>query len=139
MPVLLNFAPRPSLTPKKNTYKKTGKPAASRDGHVFFFDKKFLREMARKNNLEITQEYSGGIKRGLRALGLWPRKKGWEAVHEPKHGQGRGNAGNKLPDSLGKFEKPDAYYKYSLYRDLYSRLPGLLPLASDYIVYFKKN
>jgi SAM-dependent methyltransferase len=119
-------------------YKEKCRRAASRDGHVVFFSKKSLHELARINNLKITQEYSGGIKRALRALGFWPRKKGWEAVHEPKTGHDTG-AGQKLPDSMGKFEKPDAYYKYSLYRDLYSRLPGLLPLASDYIVYLKKS
>jgi SAM-dependent methyltransferase len=119
-------------------YKETGKPAASRDGHVFFFSKKSLYEIARINNLKITQEYSGGIKRALRALGFWPRKKGWEAVHEPKTRHDT-DAGQKLPESMGKFEKPDGYYKYSLYRDIYSRLPGLLPLASDYIAYFKKS
>jgi SAM-dependent methyltransferase len=122
----------------KTYYKKSGKRAASRDGHVFFFSKKSLHELARANNLKITQEYSGGIKRGLRALGFWPRKKGWEAVHEIKTVNYSADQVQKPPDIISSFEKPALYYKYTLYRDLYKRLPGLLSLASDFIVYLRK-
>lgn len=120
-------------------YKMTGKPGASRDGHVFFFSGKSLHELARINNLKITQKYSGGIKRALRALGIWPRKRGWEAVHEPKTGYAGAGTGQQLPDRMPEFATPDTYYKYTLYRDLYSRLPGLQDLASDYIIYYKKG
>lgn len=120
----------------KEYFRKKQKPGASRDGHVFFFSKISLQELARANELKITEAYSGGIKRALRARGLWPRKKGWEAVHEAKT-QPAGQ-GQTLPDKVEELKKPELYYKYLLYRDLYKRLPGLLSFASDYIIYFQK-
>lgn len=62
-------------------YEKTGKLAASKDGHMFFFSKKSIYGLARANGLKITQKYSTGIKYSLRQLGLWPKKRGWEAAY----------------------------------------------------------
>jgi SAM-dependent methyltransferase len=112
------------------------RPAGSRDGHITFFSAKSLKMLAEKNSLKISGAYFTGIKRALRAMGLWPRKKGWHAVHEPR--QRAGMQAPKLPEKMGPFEVPDRYYKYSLYRDLYSRLPGLSRFGSDFILYYRK-
>lgn len=47
--------------------------------------------------------------------------------------------GRENPDEIIEFAKPAVYYKYALYKDLYTRLPGLIGFASDYIVYFQKK
>lgn len=120
-------------------FRLNSRPAASRDGHVFFFNKKTLMFLAEKNGLKIAQKYSTGIKHGLMTAGYLPRKKGWEKAYERDVAAAapKGPEPDYMQENMRR--RPNGYYKFALYRDMLKRWPGLIDLACDFIIYYVKK
>lgn len=116
-------------------YRRTGKAGASKDGHLYFFGPRALEAVARASGLRIEQAGSSGLKRTLRTMGFWPRRRGWEGAYSGI----RPAASRSIEDSIqAGHPRPDLYYWFR--NEVLGRLrwPGLAPWAYDFNIQLRK-
>ena len=112
-------------------YRQEKRPGRSKDGHLFFFHRQALVGLLGQCGFALREGCSFGIRRGLRALGLYPRWRRWQDAYEPY-----------TPDISGMVEhpvrlaparrRPDWYYRYRYRQARLKCLPGLRDFALDY-------
>jgi 2-polyprenyl-3-methyl-5-hydroxy-6-metoxy-1,4-benzoquinol methylase len=53
-------------------------------GHIFFFSEQGLRRLAHQAGFDIIEGETYAFKQGLRSLGLFPKRPGWQSMFEPR-------------------------------------------------------
>lgn len=60
------------------------KPPGHASGHIYFFSPASLEFLIELTGFKLVKSESYAFKQGLRSLGLWPKRKGWTVLHEPR-------------------------------------------------------
>ncbi len=107
---------------------REGLPPRSKDGHLFFFSRDALRVLFRACGFAVVETHTYGIRRGLRALGLYPRKPGWKNPYRPQ-APSPATPEIRLPAAPGRLPGYDAY-RFRQAR--LKRLPGLRAFGLDF-------
>ena len=105
-----------------------GPSPRSKDGHLFFFSRDALRVLFRACGFAVVETHTYGIRRGLRALGLYPRKPGWKNPYRPQ-APSPATPEIRLPAAPGRLPGYDAY-RFRQAR--LKRLPGLRAFGLDF-------
>jgi SAM-dependent methyltransferase len=111
-----------------NYYKDAGKAPCCKDGHLFFFSQESLRYLFQSSNFKVVNAHTYGIRRGLRALGRYPRKRGWKKLYHPKSLSTR-QPEIRIPPRPKRLPFYDAYRFWQLRMKM---LPGLRTFGLDY-------
>jgi len=103
-------------------WQANSKPPGHASGHIYFFSPASLRVLFVKTGFEILSSQTYAFKQGLRSLGLFPKRRGWAAMHQPRSVL---EARNKDEIRVSSEKHSQLYYqvKYGL-RDLMA-VPGL--------------
>ena len=112
-------------------YNGGGLPARSASGHIFFMPKRALETLFERTGFGVQSRRTGSLKRGLRAVGLYPKKRGWKSVYELKSPE-TGSGGKPL-ESPSRKKYPDLYYRLRFLGDEANGLPGSLGFGLDFI------
>ena len=112
-------------------HRRFGKRAASLAGHLYFFTPRSLDLLAEKSGLRIEKVYGAGLKRTLKTLGYWPRRRGWEAPY-----QGGSPSGKKVEEAVVEGKAyPKLYYWFKHGSEQLLSFPGFVPWAYDFNLY----
>ncbi len=104
-------------------YREQGKPALSKDGHLYFFPKQALLRIFEETGFRIVNSGTISLRRGLTNLGLFPRKRRWNSPYIWKD---RKNEFSKDEINLPPEKKrPFIYYRYRYLRQYARMLPGM--------------
>jgi SAM-dependent methyltransferase len=116
-----------------NFYRSRQRPALSPSGHLFFFPRQTLLRMFDEAGFTVEKALTYGVRRGLRSLGLYPRRGGWEDRHVARD---RVAASPSSTDIVlpPKKERPDLYYKYRFLQLRLKMLPGMREFGLDYLL-----
>ena len=117
-------------------YLRENRPGRSKDGHLFFFHRTALLEMLDRAGFRLRRSYSFGIRRGLRALGLYPSRRRMQdlyAPYSPEAPDPRNPAIRLAPAR----NRPDWYYDYRWWQARLKSLPGLRGFALDFRLYLQ--
>ncbi len=118
----------------KDYHLRLGARATSMDGHLYFFSPPSLTLLAQKAGLRIEKFYSCGLKRALRVLGYWPRKRDWERAY-----QGRESGESSVEKAVTEGRSyPKLYYLWKHGEENLLRFPGYLPCTYDFNLYLTK-
>jgi SAM-dependent methyltransferase len=116
-------------------FREEREPACSKDGHIYFFADTALRGMFRRTGFRVDRCATYGFKRGMRNMGVLPRKKGWKALYRPKE-----NIGDKedmgIADTVSTGNgrrRSDLYYRYRHATGKLKMIPGLHELGLDFM------
>jgi len=112
-------------------YRIEKRPARSINGHIFFFPRRTMISLIEKSKFFIEKKRTGSIKRGLRNIGILPRKKNWKSNHECKESQLAEMRSGITIESDKKY--PDFYYRYRYIRSSMNNIPGLYDFGLDYL------
>ncbi len=115
------------------------KPARSKQGHIFFFLDVTLLRIFRKLGLEVISQKTYSIKRGLRSIGVLPRKSDWKRDYYPRT-EPEGiteEAEVILPNDKKKHS--DLYYRLRFAQGNLQQIPGLHTFGLDYVFLLKKK
>ncbi len=113
---------------------RMGERAASMDGHLYFFSPLSLSFLAQNAALRIEKFYSCGLKRAMRVLGLWPRKRGWERVYQ---GREPGESSVERAVEVGR-SYPRLYYLFKHGKEQLLRFPFYFHWTYDFNLYLMK-
>jgi SAM-dependent methyltransferase len=113
-------------------YRIEKRPARSIKGHIFFFPRSTMLSLIEKSGFLIERKRTGSIKRGLRNLGILPRKKNWKSNYECKESQREAMEAGITIESAKKY--PDFYYRYRYIRSSMNDIPGLHDFGLDYLL-----
>lgn len=109
-------------------FKSEGSPARSKDGHLFFFSQGSLKKLFQDTGFEIISSRTYGIRRGLRALGWYPRRPSWKRHYRPSTGA-QIQSVIQLPD---RKKRLPGYYAYRFRQARLKMLPGLWRIGLDF-------
>lgn len=113
-------------------------PARSKQGHIFFFQKKTLLYLFEKFGFTVIKAETYSIKRGLRSIGILPRKTDWKKDYFPR----------TEPESLhlhsevtipNKKKHSDFYYRFRFVQGNLQHVPGLHNVGLDFLFLLKKR
>jgi hypothetical protein len=110
------------------------RPPGHASGHIYFFSPASLEFLMERSEFKIIHSESYAFKQGLRSLGLWPKRQGGMALHEPRSRPEVMNNESIVvePDRRGEF-----YYKLKYgSRDLF-RLKGMHRIAHAFRLVMK--
>lgn len=111
-------------------------PARSKDGHIFFFSDRTLAEILKETGFEIKKKKFYSIKRGLRNIGLLPKKKDWKTGYFPlKSEEIESCPGIINPDEKRKHS--DFYYYCHFLLGNLKMLPGFHKSGLDFLLILK--
>jgi SAM-dependent methyltransferase len=116
-------------------YQSEKQPARSKDGHLFFFSQKALQYLFQTAGFEIISTRSYGIRRGLRALGYYPRKMGWKKHYRP-HLETPAQTTIELPPLKKRLP---GYYSYRFWQARLKMLPGLWSTGLDFEIILRAS
>ncbi len=119
----------------KDYYRRIGDLAASMDGHLYFYSPKSLSLLAQNSGLQIDRFYSTGLKRAMRVLGFWPRKKGWEKAYQ---GREPGQSTVEKAVETGR-AYPKAYFLWKHGMEQLWRFPFYARWTYDFNLYLTKK
>ncbi len=119
----------------RDYFQRIGQRAASMDGHLYFFSPRSLSLLAEKSGFQIDQFFSCGLKRAMRVLGHWPRKKGWEKAYQ---GREPGESSVEKAVETGK-PYPKAYYLWKHGSERLFRFPFYAPWTYDFNLFLTKK
>jgi SAM-dependent methyltransferase len=118
----------------RDYHRRAGERAASMDGHLYFFSPRSLSLLANNAGLRIKNFYSCGLKRALRVLGYWPRKRDWQRAY-----QGRTPGENSVEKAVEEGRAyPRIYYLWKHGKEKLLRFPFFSPWTYDFNIYLKK-
>lgn len=109
-------------------YRSEGAPARSKDGHIFFFSQRALGQLFRASRFEVVSTRTISLRRGLRALGYYPRKRGWKQPFRP-HNAAPVQSHIQLPPRKRRLP---GYYAYRFWQARLKMLPGLRSIGLDF-------
>jgi SAM-dependent methyltransferase len=109
-------------------YRVERQPARSKDGHLFFFSQNALQYLFQQSGFRIISSRTYGVRRGLSALGYYPRKPGWKRHYRP-HATEPAAAPIQLPS---KETRLPGYYTYRFWQGRIKMLPGMWKIGLDY-------
>jgi len=114
-------------------YNEEHKPARSKHGHIFFFQKQTLLYLFSKIGFEIIKRQTYGWKRGLRSVEKAPRKRDWKAGYYPcMTPEQSAHAGDiKVPEQKKKYGDWYSYYRF--WQGNLHRVSGLHNLGLDFL------
>jgi SAM-dependent methyltransferase len=119
-------------------YNEETMPARSKQGHIFFFQEKTLRYLFDTIGFDIVKTETYSVKRGLRSIGVLPRKKDWKKDYFPK----------TSPESISiqkdvivpvKKKHSDWYYRFRFVQGNLQHLSGLYNFGLDFLFLLKKR
>lgn len=113
-------------------------PARSKQGHIFFFQEKTLRILFETIGFDIVKAETYSVKRGLRSIGLLPRKKDWKKDYFPKISPESISAQSDvvIPE---KKKHSDWYYRFRFVQGNLQHIPGLHNFGLDFLFLLKKR
>jgi 2-polyprenyl-3-methyl-5-hydroxy-6-metoxy-1,4-benzoquinol methylase len=114
-------------------HREEGRPARSHKGHIFFFPAPTLLRMFDNSGFVPAQKKTHGFKRGLRNLGVLPRKKHWKRAYELPAEDGREAASREVAVADTR-SRPAVYYRFALARDQLTMIPGLHRSGLDFML-----
>lgn len=117
-------------------YSQEKRPGRSKDGHLFFFHRQALLALLGQYGFNLRRSYSYGIRRGLRVLGLYPRRRRWKDVYEPYFVDTAVLDGHPILLAPAR-KRPDWYYYYRYEQARLKCLPGLHDFALDFRLYLE--
>ena len=117
-----------------NYYRQENRPGRSKDGHLFFFHRQALLALLGQCGFSLRKSYSFGIRRGLRALGLYPRWRRWKDVYEPYCADAVRLESHPIQLAPAR-KRPDWYYYFRFEQARLKFLPGLHDFALDFRLY----
>ncbi|MDZ7767049.1 MAG: class I SAM-dependent methyltransferase [Melioribacteraceae bacterium] len=109
-------------------YEEENKPARSKSGHLYFFQKETFYKLFETTGFKILKSKTNGIKRGLRNLEILPKKKNWKTDYYPQQPSKKSNI--KI-DEEKKYS--DFYYKFRYMQTRLYDIPGLHKFGLDYL------
>lgn len=110
-------------------YRSEKQPARSKSGHIFFFPARTMLKILEETGFLIEKTHTYGIRRGLRSLGLYPRKGSWKSPYFPKK---QTESGNQTAAVIEKKKHSDFYYRYRFAQLNLKMLRGLHKFGLDY-------
>lgn len=125
------------LREKVRFYEKYDRPAFVRVGHIFYFAPKTLEYMFEKTGFRVINAKTYAIKKGLRQLGLLPRKKGW--ARELDSGSSSHAERSHQVEHVRKKRRSKIYYKYRFMKDNLLMLPGVHAFGNDLLFTLRKS
>jgi SAM-dependent methyltransferase len=119
-------------------YQEEKIPARSKQGHIFFFQEKPLKKLFADIGFTIIKKETYSIKRGLRSIGMLPRKKDWKKDYFPKTQPEQGSLQTDvvIPE---KKKHSDVYYRFRYWQGNLQHIPGLHNFGLDYLFLLKKK
>lgn len=113
-------------------------PARSKQGHIFFFQQKTLQYLFEKIGFTVMKAETYSIKRGLRSIGVLPRKKGWKNDYFPRTSSESITQQSEV--TIPKKKKhSDFYYQFRFVQGNLQHLPGLHNFGLDFLFLLKKR
>ena len=113
---------------------RVGERAASMDGHLYFFSPRSITLLAQKVGLRIERFYCCGLKRAMRVLGYWPRKRDWKRAY-----QGREPGESSVEKAVEEGRPyPKIYYLWKHGKERLMRFPFYFPWTYDFNIYLRK-
>lgn len=119
-------------------YREEQKPARSKQGHIFFFQDKTLGRLFNEIGFEVIKQETYSVKRGLRSIGVLPRKKDWKKDYFPKTEPEKISPHSEVvvPD---KKKHSDLYYQLRFWQGNLQHIPGLHNFGLDFLFLLKKK
>lgn len=117
-------------------YREENRPARSKDGHLFFFHKDALLKLLNRCGFRLHRAYSQSIRRGLRALGLYPSRRRWKDMYEAFTSDVSRTENHPIRLASAR-RRPDWYYYFRYEQARIKSLPGLHVFALDFRLYLQ--
>lgn len=113
-------------------------PARSKQGHIFFFPEKTLRTLLSEIGFQILKTETYSIKRGLRSIGVLPRKKDWKKDYFPRTVP---ESRSQVHDVIipNKKRHSNFYYFYRYWQGNLQHIPGLHNFGLDFLFLLKRK
>ncbi|MHB1048800.1 MAG: class I SAM-dependent methyltransferase [Bacteroidota bacterium] len=119
-------------------YHEEQKPARSKQGHIFFFQDKTLKRLFDEIGFEVIKQETYSVKRGLRSIGMLPRKNDWKKDYFPKTEPEKISPQSEVivPE---KKKHSDLYYQLRFWQGNLQHIPGLHNFGLDFLFLLKKK
>lgn len=113
-------------------YKTEGKPARSKNGHIFFFPARTLLMLIDDAGFVIRKKKTYSMKRGFRSIGYLPRKKDWKRDYFPREApEVRVNSDVVVPERPARHS--NFYHRYRFIQGNLQMVPGLHKSGLDFL------
>lgn len=113
-------------------YKIEGKPARSKNGHIFFFPARTLLTMLDQAGFVIDKMKTYSVKRGFRSMGYLPRKKDWKKDYFPRESPEK-PTGSEVEIRDKPRRHSDFYHRYRFVQGNFQMIPGLHKFGLDFL------
>lgn len=114
-------------------YHEEQRPARSKHGHIFFFQKQTLLYLFDKIGFEIIKRHTYGWKRGLRSVRRLPQKRAWKTGYYPCTRPEQSVYEGDIHRAEQKKKHGDWYYYYRFWQGNWQRIPGLHNIGLDFL------
>lgn len=112
-------------------------PARSKHGHIFFFHERTLKRLFDEIGFDVIKEETYSVKRGLRSMGVLPRKADWKKGYFPRTQPEGAPRQSEVAIPDGK-RRGDLYYRFRFWQGNIQHLPGLHDFGLDFLFLLKK-
>jgi SAM-dependent methyltransferase len=117
-------------------WKEENKPARSKNGHIFFFPARTLMMLFEQIGFDIEKKKTYSLKRGLRSIGVLPRKSDWKKDYFPRVSpESAANFEIAIPEE--KKRHSDFYYRFRFVQGNLQMIPGLCKFGLDFLFILK--
>lgn len=109
-----------------------GRPARSKNGHIFFFPARTLLKLIDDAGFVIKKKKTYSMKRGLRSIGYLPRKRDWKRDYFPRESpEVQVSSEVIVPDRPPRHSK--FYHRYRFIQGNLQMVPGLHKSGLDFL------
>ncbi len=109
-----------------------GKPARSKNGHIFFFPARTLLMLLDETGFVIRKKKTYSLKRGFRSIGYLPRKRDWKKDYFPREApEVEVSSEVVIPDKPRRHS--DFYHRYRFVQGNLQMVPGLHKSGLDFL------